>query len=272
MNAKLNLIGQPVCTPSQTNQRKERVTMYIDPKSQIAKVPAMRVRDFLHRTRDAYWTCETVANRLKLSDARAQALVSELLRLGYIETSDIWEGKHYHITLAGSTFALASAARPLTRQTAERKLDEFLDRVRAVNAGTTFAFRVRRALVFGSYLTDQERIDDIDIAIELAPRENDPEKRKAANEARIRAAHKAGRHFSNVINECMWPTEEVYLFLKSRSSAILLYYMDHEILQQTKTRVIYPEKKGAKRPRASTAKGARDQVQTDRPARQRKKP
>jgi predicted nucleotidyltransferase len=246
--------------------------MHIDAKSKIAQVPAIQVRDFLRSTHGVYWPWESVADSLALSAARAKSLVSELLRLGYIERSDVRDGQYYHITLTGSTFALASAARPLTRQTAERKLDEFLDRVRAVNAGTTFAFRVRRALVFGSYLTDQERIDDIDIAIELAPREKDPEKRMAANEARIRAAHKAGRHFSNAINECMWPTEEVYLFLKSRSSAILLYYLDDEILQQTKTRVIYPEKKGAKRPRASTAKGARDQVQTDRPARQRKKP
>ena len=245
--------------------------MHIDPKSQIARVPAMQVRDFLHYTRDAYWTCETVAYRLKLSDVRAQALVSKLLRLGYIERTDLGGQKNYHATPAGAAFSMASAARPLTRKTAECKLDEFLDRVRAVNASTTFAFRVRRALVFGSYLTDQERIDDIDIAIELAPRENDPEKRKAANQARIRAAHKAGRHFSNILNECMWPTEEVYLFLKSRSRAIRLYLIWDEILQQTKTRGIYPEKKGAKRPRASTAKGEHNQAQADRPARRRKK-
>jgi len=258
MNAKLNLIGQPICTPSQTNQRKERVTMYIDPKSQIAKVPAMRVRDFLHRTRDAYWTCETVANRLKLSDARAQALVSELLRLGYIERSDVADGKHYHITLTGSTFALASAARPLTRKTAERKLDEFLDRVRAVNASQSFAFRIRRVLVFGSYLTDQERLNDIDIAIDMVPREDGPEKHKAANQARIRAAEQAGRQFSSFQDECMWPTKEVYLFLKSRSKAISLHPIWDAVLEQTESRVVYQEEPDAQQPRASTTKGEHD--------------
>jgi len=52
--------------------------MHIDPKSQMAEVPAMQVRDFLHRIRESYWSGECVASHLKLSDDRAGALVADL--------------------------------------------------------------------------------------------------------------------------------------------------------------------------------------------------
>jgi len=231
--------------------------MHIDPKSQIAEVPAMRVRDFLHRIRESYWSGECVASRLKLSDDRAGALVAELLRLGYIEMTDVTGELRYHVTLAGAAFSMASAARPLTRQTAERNLAEFLDWVRAVNASKPFAFRIRRVLVFGSYLTDQERINDVDVAIELVPRDDDPEKHQAANQSRIRAAYAAGRRFPNVLNERLWPAQEVYLFLRSRSRVISLHPIWDAVLEQTESRVIYQGETDARHPRAAAAKRAR---------------
>ena len=76
----------------------------------------------------------------------------------------------YCVTLLGSTFSLASAALPLRHATAERRLAEFLDRVRAVNANDGFFYRVHKVILFGSYLTDRKRINDIDVAVELVVR------------------------------------------------------------------------------------------------------
>lgn len=218
--------------------------MHIDPKSQIAGVPAIRVRDFLRRASDNEFTCEDASKGLKLLSSHAAELISELMQLGYLEPVDIRTGpQRYRRTLAGSTFALASAARPLTRKTATKKLSEFLERVSAVNANNNFLFRVHKVLVFGSYLTEQNRLNDIDVAVELLHRENDPNKRKTAIRACIRKVHEGGRQFSNIADEVSWPYNEVLLFLKSRSRAISLHPIEDDILKQTESRVIFQDEK-----------------------------
>ncbi len=216
--------------------------MYLDPKSQIAGIPAMQVRDFLKHNRDYEWTQNRVAECLNLSDEDAEALISELSRLGYVEETSVISGQQYYQkTLTGAAFSLASASQPLTRRTAQKKLAEFLERVRAVNANEDFVYRVQRVLVFGSYLTEKERINDIDVAIELISRYNDPDRRQAAMQARICQAYKAGRQFSSLMDELEWPDKEVLLFLKSRSRAISLHTTDDAILKQAQSQIVFED-------------------------------
>src|SRR3989442_8988969 len=111
--------------------------------------------------------------------------MKHLLKLGFVERlPDTRREVLYTRTLAGSTFAQASAARPLQRATADRKLAEFLDRARQVNGDDHYLYRVKKVLVFGSYLTQADRIGDIDVAVELAPRWQDVEKSRAMHDAR----------------------------------------------------------------------------------------
>ncbi len=212
--------------------------MHVDSKSQIAGVPSLRVRELLLRMADRTWSPESVAKRLDLSKAQAAELIAELLRLGYIEPAP--SDGVYQMTLAGSAFSQASAARPLTRKTARRKLDEFLDRVREVNRDDRLVYRVRRVVLFGSYLTEQERIDDIDVAVELEKRYAGVED-QAARQARIREAITAGRQFASYVNTVFWPQVEVLLRLKARSRAISLhdFEMERSLLEQTETRVVF---------------------------------
>jgi hypothetical protein len=216
--------------------------MRIDSKGQIAGVPVLVVRDYLRRMIPFRLSAHSIASDLKLSGPRAEELVSHLLRLGYVDPIDTLDGEqHYKITLSGSTFTLASAAPPLTRRTAERKLAEFLERVRSVNDNPDFVFRIQKVLLFGSYLTEQDRINDIDVAVELVHRETNPDKIAAAKQARVKEARKAGRRFSTLVDELIWPHQEVLLFLKSRSRAISLHLSDDGILKETQSLVIFQD-------------------------------
>ncbi len=219
--------------------------MHIDAKTQIAGAPAIKVRDFLRWLGDGLCTGDTIARRLGSPDACAEELVAELLRLGYIEPVEAPGGRQrYRRTLAGSALAQASATRPLTRKTAELKLAEFLERVRAVNANQDLAYWVRKVLVFGSYLSEQERINDIDVAVELVERETDPDKRMAVAEARAQEARKAGRYLGSVDALC-WPYQEVLLLLKGRSRAISLHPTDDAILKRTQSQVVFQVEEGS---------------------------
>jgi predicted nucleotidyltransferase len=214
--------------------------MYVDPKGEIGGVPAIQIRDFLRR--DEEWTFAYMIERLGLSPSRAKTLVSELLRLGYVEMMNSNDGsRYYRKTQVGRRFSLASAARPLTRKTAEGKVAEFLERVRALNANDYYLYRVRRVYVFGSYLTERDRINDVDIAVELVDRESDPEKRWAMHQARSHEACEKGRRFSNLTEELSWSEIEVLLYLKNRSRAISLHTTDDRVLTQTDSHVIFED-------------------------------
>jgi predicted nucleotidyltransferase len=215
--------------------------MYVDPTSEICGISAVRVRDLLSAASFLHWTTVYVEDRLRISNAQARQLVEELLRLAYIRPVDTRDSSNDWYTRAndGATFALASAAKPLTRKTADRKVREFLDRIHQVNSSQQFLHRVRQALLFGSYLTDRPRINDIDIAVELVYKIDDPDQRAAAIQAKVREARQAGRRFDSIADEVFWPSQEVRLFLKSRSRAISLHTTEDGILKIAETRVLF---------------------------------
>jgi hypothetical protein len=101
--------------------------MRIYPKTTIAGQPAVRVRDFLRSSGSDLWALDFVQKQFKIARPAAQGLVEELLGLGLVErTSDCSDGPYWRMTQRGSTFSLASAAKPVRRQTAEDALSAFL--------------------------------------------------------------------------------------------------------------------------------------------------
>jgi predicted nucleotidyltransferase len=221
--------------------------MRIDSKEQIADVEILKVRDLLRRVNNTdEWEADFVVNRLKISPKKANRLIIELNRRGYIEPIRIYRQKQfYRKTLKGSTLGLASAAKPVTRKTANRIIAEFMDRVRQVNSDQSFLVKVKKVLVFGSYLTDAIRINDIDVAVELTWKENHPlvlnkdKAQLALNLSNI--AEKKGKKFSSFIDRLEWPEHEVRLFLKSRSRTLSIHSIHDEILNRVEYSVFFSE-------------------------------
>ncbi len=215
--------------------------MYLDPKSTIAGLPGTLVRDLLRSARNFDFNHHYAAARLKSSARRAMTALKELIALGYVEPADRGREKFFRVTSAGATLALASAAKPLRRVTAEAKLAALIERVRGVNADDYYLYRVRKVVVFGSYLTSAVRLNDIDVAVELVSRLENAEDRQALHMARVREAIRNGRRFSNISQEITWPYTEVLLALKARSRAISLHTTNDEILKSAECRVVFEQ-------------------------------
>ena len=221
--------------------------MRIDSKENIADVKILKVRDFLRRLDNTdEWEDDFVVYRLKLSPKKANSLINELNRRGYIEPARIYKQKQfYRKTLKGSALGLASAAKPVTRKTANRIFSEFMDRVRQVNSDPSFLVKVKKVLVFGSYLTDALRINDIDIAVELTWKENHPlvlNKERSQLAIDLSAiAEQRGKIFRSFIDRLEWPQQEVKLFLKSRSRALSIHSIHDEILNRVEYRVVFSD-------------------------------
>jgi predicted nucleotidyltransferase len=213
--------------------------MYIDPENKIAGQATLRVRTFIRRAWDS-WNVEYVREFFQVSHLEARQIIEALSSEGYIERDGRnGKGEWWTTTIKGNSFGLASAARPLRRSTADKKVKEFLERVHQVNSSDYFLYKVRKALVFGSYLSNQDRINDIDLAVELEPKHKDRAFQHQLEEARSRKAAREGRQFHGMIDQLLWSKYEVILFLKSRSRAISLHETSDPILEQTKPREIF---------------------------------
>ncbi len=117
-------------------------------------------------------------------------------------------------------------------------LAKFLQRVQQVNASEEYLYTVSRVDVFGSYLSNQPTLNDLDLAIELQPREPDPDKHFDACEAESRAAYAAGRRFPSYADQLGWPEEQVRRFLKARSPRLSLHGIDEPRQLGTSTKTL----------------------------------
>ena len=91
-----------------------------------------------------------------LTPGNGRALIKALKSEGLIEPAGrgAWT-----ITQAGQTLSSATAAKRVTRATAEKALQQFLGRVEQVNTDPYFLAKVTRVVLFGSILKPERSID-----------------------------------------------------------------------------------------------------------------
>lgn len=112
-------------------------------------------------------------------------------------------------------------------------------RVEHVNKSNRYLYRVKKLGVFGSYLTGQDYINDIDIALALEPKDADREKLRALIWQKVSKAKADDRRFANFSEELFWPQTEVLHYLKSRSRAISLHLLDEGQFETVEAKVLY---------------------------------
>jgi predicted nucleotidyltransferase len=195
--------------------------MRIDPKGTIAGKPAIVVRDCLRTLRARIsWDLATLEEAAALEPGTGKALVGALSAAGLVRS--VGRG-WWAITAAGQRLSSATAAKPVTRATAEKALCDFLTRVERVNRDRRFLGRVNRVVLFGSMLhEDVDRLSDLDLAVEVLPKITDRERLAAKNRRRVERLLAAGQVFRNILDMHFYWYREVFRFLKSRSRVISL--------------------------------------------------
>jgi len=119
------------------------------------------------------------------------------------------------VTTAGRTFSLASAAKAILRKTADKKIEEFLKRVEIVNSSNHYIYEVVTVVVFGSYLSEQDKINDIDIGVALERKTTDTALFEESYEQCIRQAEEDGRHFGTHLERIFWPERKNHNYLNN---------------------------------------------------------
>jgi hypothetical protein len=195
----------------------------------VAGRPALQVRSFLRRNRFKIFNLFAAENALGVGRRAATVFVVELMELGLVERARefdfAWECA-FVVANRGQAFANATAAKPIHRKTANRILERFMERIRAVNSSTEFAFRVENALLFGSMLTCVDRLGDVDVAVDLLPKTAEGPELEAFCDTRRRIAREHGRSFRSKFELEAWPKFEVLLQLKAKSGSLSLHELE----------------------------------------------
>ena len=146
----------------------------------------------------------------------ARALQKE----GLIEQTD---PSRWTVTQAGRTMAAATAARRISRATAETALAQFLERVTRVNTDPYFLARITRLLLFGSMLRPEvEWLSDVDLAVQLEAKEKDFGRLREQTLQRVDELTTRGHRFRNFLEQEGWWYFETRRFLKGGSRVISL--------------------------------------------------
>jgi DNA-binding Lrp family transcriptional regulator len=214
--------------------------MRIRPDDLVVGYPARQIRKLL-RESVQFLSVDDVTKVLGIRGRRALRLLETLEKEGFIEknTSAPDPNKNWKHTIKGGALSNALFSAPVSRRNAERKLSEFMDRVREINEAGRFLFCVRKVVVFGSFLTESSAIGDLDIAIDLVPKEPDARKHSEQILTHANAAALSGKRFQNFVQRLDFAAQEVRSYLKARSRIIQLTDCDDGVLKIAEHRVIY---------------------------------
>ncbi len=170
--------------------------MRIRPDDVMAGFPAKQIRKLLRQSTLSL-SVDKATKVLGLNERSATKLLNDLERQGFIEKNAFAPdpNKKWKNTIKGGALSKALFSAPVSRRAAKQKLSEFMDRVRKVNEAGRFLYRVRKVVLFGSFLTGSSTVGDLDIAIELVPKEPDSRKYSEIILAHANAADLNGKRF-----------------------------------------------------------------------------
>jgi predicted nucleotidyltransferase len=196
----------------------------IDSKAAVGGFPAVTIRKLVRRLNDLpYWNTETVQGILRKEPDEAEAIVRALVEAGLAVPKANQGMNGCTTTQLARSFGSATAAKPITRQTADRALSQLLERVNQVNSDEYFLAKVTKVVVLGSYLrADVDRLSDLDIAVELQPKEANWDRLRELTLKRVEQLQVAGRGFRSWLEMEHWWHREAFRFLKNRSRTISL--------------------------------------------------
>ncbi len=206
----------------------------------LAAISSVAAREFLLQSAELpCWNRDDVADVLGVDAATAEQAIAAFEMSGYIERAP---GRRHawRNTAAGNSMAGVPRSAPVKRETAQKNLDALVGRIAEVNRDPRFIYRVDRAVLFGPFLNaNAGTVKNVDVAIELSPKEKDVARLEQALERHAADAENRGKRFKSYADRRNWGANEVREFLKSRTRSIALYDLADWVLKRPH-RALYP--------------------------------
>jgi predicted nucleotidyltransferase len=190
--------------------------MRIDHEEVIAGLPALIVRSFM-RSFENEVSFEWAQETLELSKRKTRTVLNTLREEGFLEVAEVRGKEYFRKTIKGNALAMASTRKPISREKALELLREFMDRCVAVRSEEKYLYYPSKILLFGSLATGAASVNDIDIVLELSPKNEDKDKHMAACAVLADAAERNGKRFRGIIERLFWAQIVTQKFLGGTS-------------------------------------------------------
>ncbi|ARD43521.1 hypothetical protein [Colwellia sp. PAMC 21821] len=215
--------------------------MNISPNQIIATLPAIDARALLRKIKNEIINLSLIVRTLDISYKKALSIIEALSDEGFIELSPNSPPKYkqWLVTKEGSRLALASARGRYKKSTVDKSFREFLQRVNLINNDKTLLYRVKKVVLFGSYLDIQDTYGDIDLICFLENTITKSEEFSCLKEAIMDKQADEGRHFTSWLERCASLEYDVRKKLKNRSPILSLHSECEGVINHTDSKVIY---------------------------------
>jgi len=195
--------------------------MIIDPKSELFGFPALTTRAYFRDLVGCYHLdAQFVAARCDITKRRAQKFLDDLREAAYSETS-----ARGHTQLTDAAYRIVNAsARPMTRKTAQKKLDALRQRIEKFDE-QGFMHHLVCVVLYGSFINDpgKPKVGDLDVGFAIVSKfHSGSRKYDEASEERRRIAEMNGHTFRSFFEIIAWPEMEVTRYLKARTPGLSL--------------------------------------------------
>lgn len=197
--------------------------MNIDPNTTIAGLPALDARKLVSslRFQQGGFSIQYIAKRFGLSKQQAKARIDAFEAEGYFEKLiDDGSKSRWQLTMQAASLTQASAAKKVKRETADKHYRTFLERVDEINAQDSYLYQVTKVVLFGSYLTGDGPVSDIDLFVWISRKPKFEADFTTIREQRTVEMAAQGRRFRDYREEYSWPELDVRKYLKNGSRVI----------------------------------------------------
>ena len=186
--------------------------MLLDKKQRIAGYSATEIRRLMQRIGCLNATVPFISHILGCSLRKAESVTNRLRSEGYLRVYDKIPG---WFCLTSKGLALSSATlRAISRATAAKHLTELLRRIPDISGDPLHAFIVNAVIVFGSFLSEKQKLGDIDVAVNLEVKQSTDDEYRRRLDGLLARAWLEGRTPSNVVEASCWPRLEVFRDLR----------------------------------------------------------
>lgn len=127
------------------------------------------------------------------------------------------------------------------RATADRLVQELLDRVDTVNENSYYLSIVSKLWVFGSYLSTKEKIGDLDLVVRLERKDIPDWVEQSEARARLKWPNQSWDQWRNSFR---YGDYEVLKILKNRNSYLQIWSVSLDMLKAEEFKQIYPRDRG----------------------------
>ena len=129
------------------------MVVIIDSRDMLFGYPILDIRELVRSIGDRLYDetdlYQLISEILEVSIPKAEAVFNDLCTTGYLERKEVYERQFWVTSIKGNALAMASAAKPILRKTADKKLHEFMDRVKKLMLTSIIFIWLRELLCLG---------------------------------------------------------------------------------------------------------------------------